>query len=231
MAGRPTTMTGNSRRRGGATALLAALALAAFAPAPASAAAAPAAAPAAFGLSAIGSTGSIHLRGAPGRVLHGAVRVRNLSGRPIVVILQPAAIANAANGNAAFLTTPISGAGRWLQLSAGRVPLAPHAARVITYTVSIPAGTTGASDYAGIVAVNAADLITPAIRRQSNGRSVTVYRVSRQALPLTIRLPGPLTRSLSLTSVRLTVASSPPHATRARTDRVVVHRLDGTPPG
>jgi hypothetical protein len=205
MAGRPTTMTGSSRRRGGAKALLTALALAAFAAAPASAAA-PSSAQPAFGLSAIGSAGSIHLRGTPGRVLHGAVRVRNLSRHPITVILQRANLANAGNGNANFVTTGVSGSGGWLQLSAGRVTLAPRASRVIAYTVSIPAGTTGASHYAGIVAVNAADLITPAIRRHSHGRAVTLYRVSRQALPLTIRLPGPLTRSLSLTSLRLTVA-------------------------
>lgn len=185
---------------------MAALALAAFAAAPASAAAPSAAAQPVFGLSAVGSTGSIHLRGTPGRVLHGAVRVRNLSRRPIVVILQRANLANAGNGNAEFLTTPISGTGGWLRLSAGRVSLAPRASRMLAYTVSIPAGTTGASHYAGIVAVNAADLITPAIRRKSKARTVTVYRVSRQALPLTIRLPGPLTRSLSLTSLRLTVA-------------------------
>jgi hypothetical protein len=189
---------------------LAALALAAFAAAPASAAAPSAAAGAplatVFGLSAVGSVGSIHLRGTPGRVLHGAVRVRNLSRRPIVVILQRANLANAGNGNAEFLTTGISGTGGWLRLSAGKVSLAPLASRVIAYTVSIPAGTTGASHYAGIVAVNAADLITPATRRKSKAHTVTVYRVSRQALPLTIRLPGPLTRSLSLTSLKLTVA-------------------------
>ena len=88
--------------------------------------------------------------------------------------------------------------------------------------MSIPAGTTGASHYAGIVAVNAADLITPAIRRKSKRPAFTFYRVSRQALPLTVHLPGRLTHSLSLISVKLSVANrrrGPRARAAARRDR------------
>jgi hypothetical protein len=207
MANRPTPMMISLRPRGGAKAFVAALALAVFAAAPALAAGA-SPAPATFGLTAVGSLGAIHLRGAPGRVLHGAVSVRNLSRHPVTVILQRAAIANASNGNANFLTTGVSGPGLWLSLSAGRVRVAPHSSRQVAYTVSIPLGITGASHYAGIVALDAADLRTPAIRRRSKSTGVTIYRISRQALPITIRLPGPLTRGLSLQSVKLSVASS-----------------------
>jgi hypothetical protein len=113
------------------------------------------------------------------------------------------------SGNANFLTTGISGPGQWLALSAGRVRVAPHSSRQVAYTVSIPRGITGAH-YAGIVALNAADLRTPAIRRRSKSKStgVTIYRISRQALPITIRIPGPLTRSLALRSVNLSVGSA-----------------------
>jgi hypothetical protein len=207
MANRPTMMMISSRPHGGAKALVAALALAVFAAAPAFAAAA-SPAQATFGLTAVGSPGSIHLRGVPGRVLHGAVNVRNLSRHPITVILQRAEIANASNGNANFLTTGVAGPGLWLSLSAGRVRIAPHSSRQVAYTVSIPLGTTGASHYAGIVALNAADLRTPAIRRRSKSTGVTIYRISRQALPITIRIPGPLSRGLSLQSVKLSVGSS-----------------------
>jgi hypothetical protein len=217
-------MMSNSRLHAGAKALVAGLALAALAAAPASAAvsaptpaalaAAPASAavsaptPAAFGMTAVGSPGSIHLRGTAGRVLHGAVLLRNVSGHPVTVVLQRADIANASNGNANFVTTTISGSGVWLSLSAGHVRLAARSSRRVTYTVSIPAGVTGGSHYAGIVAFNAADLARPAIRGRSKGTSFTIYRISRQALALTIRLPGPLTRSLSLSSVKLSVGSS-----------------------
>src|ERR1700685_2602288 len=135
MADRPTMMMISSRPHGGAKAFAAALALAVFAAPRAFAAQVPA--PATFGLTAVGSPGSIQLRGAPGRVLHGAVRVRNLSRHPITVILQRAEIANASNGNADFLTSGVSGPGLWLTLSAGRVRVAPHASRQVAYTVRI----------------------------------------------------------------------------------------------
>ena len=88
------------------------------------------------------------------------------------------------------MTARPSGTGLWLRLSAGRLLLLPHASRRVAYTVSIPAGATGGSHYAGIVAINAADLVAPAVRGKSKGRAFTFYRVSRQAVPLTVRLPG-----------------------------------------
>jgi hypothetical protein len=207
MADRPNMMMINSPLHAGAKALVATLALAAIAAAPASAAVS-SPMPTAFGLTAVGSLGSIHLRGTAGRVLHGAVLLRNLSGQPITVVLQRSDITNAANGNATFDTTKITGSGGWLRLSAGRVSVPPHASRRVAYTVSVPAGATGGSHYAGIVAFNAANLARPAVRGKSNATSFRIFRISREALPLTIRVPGPLTRSLSLTSVKLSAGSS-----------------------
>jgi hypothetical protein len=193
-----------SRRHGGAKALLASLALAAFAAAPASAAA-PTLPPGGFALSAVGTIGPVVLHGAAGRVLRGTVSVRNLSRHSITVILQRADIENSSNGGADFVTARLYHAGRWLHLSVATVHLAPHAKRQVAYTVSIPALATGASHYAGIVAINAADLITPAVRGRSHGRAFAFYRIDRQALPLTIHLPGPLFRRLALRSVTLNV--------------------------
>jgi hypothetical protein len=207
MADRPNMMMINSPRHAGAKALVATLALAAIAGAPASAAVS-SPMPTAFGLTAVGSLGSIHLRGTDGGVLHGAVLLRNLSGQPITVVLQRSDITNASNGNATFDTTKITGSGGWLRLSAGRISIPPHASRRVAYTVSVPAGATGGSHYAGIVAFSAANLARPAVRGKSNATSFRIFRISREALPLTIRVPGPLTRSLSLTSVKLSAGSS-----------------------
>ncbi len=186
MAKRPTMMMTTSRLRAGAMALLAALALAALAAAPAFAAA-PVVQPTVFALSTVGTPGAMLLDGASGRVLHGAISVLNLSGHSISVILQPADIQNANNGNAEYVTTRLAGAGRWLRLSARTVGLAAHAVRQVAFTVSIPPKTTGASHYAGIVAINAADLSTAAAKRKAHGGAFTFYRINRQALPLTIR--------------------------------------------
>lgn len=147
----------------------------------------------------------MRLHGSPGQILRGAVRVRDLSGHPVTVILQPADIQNASNGNADYVTTQLSETGRWLHLAALTVRLAAHAARLVTFTVTIPAGATGASHYAGIVAINAAELATAAAHTPTKGQTFSFYRIDRQALPLTIRLPGPLTRSLALRSAEFIV--------------------------
>lgn len=199
----PRAMT-TSRLRAGAVALLAALALAATAAAPASAMAIPSPKPT-FALSAFGTAGAQLLHGSPGRVLRGAVRVRNVSGHAVTVILQPADIQNASNGNADYVTTPLSQAGRWLRIAATTIRLEAHASRQVAFTVSVPARASGASHYLGIVAVDAADLATAAAHRTVKGKSFTFYRINRQVLPLTIRLPGQLSRSLALRSTKIVV--------------------------
>jgi hypothetical protein len=205
MGARPNMMMISARVHAGAKALPALLVLAAIAAAPASAAV-PSPTPVAFALSPAGTTSSISLHGKRGRVLEGAVLVRNVSRHPITVILQRADIRNASNGNADYVTTRLSATGRWLHLSAGRVRLGPLASRRVAYSVRVPPTAAGGSHYAGIVAVNAADFSSAAARGNAKGRKFTFYRISRQAVPLTIHLPGRLSRRLSLRSVKLVVA-------------------------
>jgi hypothetical protein len=204
MASLPITIS-NIHGRSGAMALLATLALAATAAAPASAAALPSSKPPAFALSAGGGAFALQLRGIPLDVLSGSVGVRNMSGHPVTVMLQAADIRNSANGNADYATTGLSQAGRWLHLDAATVRLAAHATREVAFTVSIPAGTTGGSHYAGIVAIDAADLAPAAAQTGAKGAGFAFRRINRQAVPITIRMPGPLTRSVTLRSVKLIV--------------------------
>jgi hypothetical protein len=206
MAKRPIMLMISARLHAAATALPAALALAAFAAAPAWAATPPPPPAVAFALAPVGATSSISLHGTRGRALHGAVLVRNVSRHPITVILQRADIRNASNGNADYVTTRLTGTGRWFRLSAGRVRLAPHASRRVAYRVSVPRAAAGGSHYGGIVAINAADFAAAAAHGKAKGRKFTFYRISRQALPVTIHLPGRLSRSLALRSVKLVVA-------------------------
>lgn len=187
-------------------ALVATLMLAATAASSASAAALPSPEPVAFALSPVATTGALRLRGAPGQVLHGAVLVRNTSGRPVTVLLQAADIQNASNGNADYVTSHLSQTGRWLRLATRRVRLAPHASREVAFTVSIPAHAGGASHYAGIVATNAAELAVAAVHKTTRRRSFTFYRIDREALPITIRLPGAVSRRLVLRAARIVVA-------------------------
>jgi hypothetical protein len=151
------------------------------------------------------STDARVLAGEPGQVLHGAVLVRNLTGHPVAVRLQAADIRNATNGNADFVSTPLSGAGRWLHITVSTLRLLARATGRVTYTVSVPPTATGASHYAGIVAVDVADLARGPAPRKAKRTSFTFKRINRQALPLTVRLPGPLSHRLVLRSVKLSV--------------------------
>ncbi|MDX6690312.1 MAG: hypothetical protein QOG15_1769 [Solirubrobacteraceae bacterium] len=206
MTRRPGSTKPDSPPHAGATVLLAALALAAIAAAPAPAAAAAPPKSATFVLAPGGTGGAPHVRSTPGSGVRGSVLVRNVAPRTITVRLQPSDIRNATNGNADYVTTRLSGDGRWLHLAATTVRLAPHAVRRVAYKVNIPARARGASHYAGIVAVDAADLAAANRRRKTaKNKGFSFARINRQALPLTIRLPGPLTRSLKLRSVKLVV--------------------------
>ena len=183
--------------------MAAASALVAPAAGPAAAVAVAAPMPTAFALSAGGDRSAVLLRGAPGRTLRGSTRVRNLTRKPVTVALRPADITTAANGNADYRTSGLKGSGRWLRLAATTVRLAPRQTRSVAFTVRVPARSARTSNYAGIVAINAAELS----RARSGGtrKGFTFKRVNRQALPLTIRLPGALKRDLGLGPVKIDV--------------------------
>ncbi len=160
-------------------------------------------------LSGNGGEGAILLNGTPGHILHGSVSVQNLSDQSITVVLWTADIRTASNGNADYATTQLEGAGRWLTLSSNRVRLAPAARTQVPFVVSVPAEATSASHYAGIVAVNQAELVAASARTAPGGANTaagTISRVLRMALPITIRLPGALTRALTLRTVAISVA-------------------------
>ncbi len=129
-----------------AAAILAALlglALTAISAPGASAASAPSSRAAAVSLSAVGAGGGLLLEGSPGSVLGGAVRVQNLSGEPVTVVLQAADIRTAANGNADYVTRGLSQAVRWVSLGSSAVDLAPHEQREVQFTLTVPARESG----------------------------------------------------------------------------------------
>jgi hypothetical protein len=204
MVDRPRAMMTISHHAG-ALALLASLALAATAAAPASAAAPPSAKPAAFALLPVGTTGALSLRAIPGHAIRGAVLVHNVSRQPVTVRLQSADIQNATNGNADYATTRPSKTGRWVDVAATTVHVAPGATRRVAFTVNVPARTRSGSHYAGIVAIDAKDLARAPTHKKGRKRTFAFHHINRQALPVTIRLPGLLSRRLALRSVKIGV--------------------------
>ena len=193
-----------TRRRRGAVALLAGLACTALAVPPA-AAAPTKGAQASYAITAVGKTGALLLRGTPGEVERGAVLVRNTSRRRVTVQLRAADIGNASNGNADYRTSRVTGAGRWLRLATRTVHLAPRASRRVSFTVRIPRSAAAGSHYAGIVGTDARE-VAVAARKPAKGKRFAFNRVTRQALPVTVRLPGRLWRELDVRSVRIDTA-------------------------
>ena len=195
-----------SHPRAGALAVMVASALAASAAAPTSATADAPPTPAAFALTAVGVSGAMMLHGTAGQVLHGAVRVRDVSRQTITVILQPADIKNAGNGNADYVTSRAL-AYRPLAASRGR-HRRPSASRLTADRVHRQHSRRHERRIA-LRRDRRDQRRGPRARRTrkgAKGTSFTFYRINRQALPLTIRLPGPLTRSLALRSAMLIVA-------------------------
>jgi hypothetical protein len=203
----PSMRTAKTRIYAGAQALLATLIVAAVAPA--LAAAQPAKAPAgpSFALSSPNG-GGVRIAATPGKSRTGTVVVRNRTTRPVTVLLQPADVRTGGNGNADYVTARPSATGKWLSLAATEVRLKPGAWRRVAFTVRVPAGASGASHYAGIVAVDAAEVAKAKAAKKAKGGKFTIARINRQALPITVRLPGTLSRSLSLTSANIAVASA-----------------------
>lgn len=195
------------RVHAGTVVLIAMLALAATAAAPARAAAEEG--QATFALHAADETGRVQLSGRAGSVLTSAVNVRNLTGHPISVVLQTAGIETASNGNANFVTRALTPAGRWLTLQSNLVRLAPFATTRIPFTVSVPRGTRGAYHFAGVVAFNEAELAstaTPAARQSDETAAGTIRHLNREAVPVIVRLPGPVSRALALHTLAISVS-------------------------
>jgi hypothetical protein len=182
-------------------ALSAALALAAIAAAPAQAVAAvtPTVTP-------IGSRALV-LTSAPGRTALGDVAVSNPGGRAMLVRLEAADLVSGAAGGPDFQTRNPSRAGRWLAIPA-RVRVPAHRVVRVPFRLSIPSGAAGGAHYAGIVATDAGaatPVKKPASRRPAR-RTVTISRVVRSAVPVTVNLPGPRIPALQLTGVKLAIA-------------------------
>lgn len=156
-----------------------------------------------FSLTSTSATGKVVLRAGAGSSVRGAVAVRNVTRRPVTVSLRPADIANAANGNADYVTGPLRRTGRWLRLDATSVSLAPGEMRRVGFTVSVPAGMRG-DKYAGIVAVDAAELKSASSKRARRS-GFSFSRINRQAMAVTVRLAGERARKLKLGSVKLKV--------------------------
>lgn len=126
----------------------------------------------------------------PGSVLTGAVRVRNTSRQARTVRLSTADIGTAQLGGAVYGDGAGRRIGGWLSLQSGTVKVPPHGNRIVRFRVRVPAGATSGVHYAGITAVDAADLRSARTAAKGGSKSIVFHRIERMALPIRLQVPG-----------------------------------------
>lgn len=203
-------------------------------PGAARASAPPAKAPVATGftVTAVGQDGFYRYAARPGTAVAGRVRVRNLRGRAITVVLSPADAITASTGGVSFPAARVRGAaGSWFTLSRTKVHLAAGASALVGFRATIPAGAGPGEHYAGIVAVDQAEAATAAA--PSHRRGVSIHHLTRLALPVKVTVPGALVHHVSLkgmtfgvdaagSKLRLALANDGTIITRGTTIRLAV---------
>jgi len=140
----------------------------------------------------------------PGQTVSGAVRLRSRTGKPQIVRLQALDLVTARTGGIEFASGRPNATGAWLKLGRHDVALPARATRIIRFTARVPANALPGQHYAGIVAINRAEL------RRANAPAdkagVELRSVTRIALPVLFRLPGAASRSVA--ARRLAFASN-----------------------
>jgi hypothetical protein len=130
----------------------------------------------------------------PGQTVSGAVRLHSRTGKPQTVRLQALDLVTARTGGVEFASGRPHATGAWLKLQRRDVALPARATRIIHFTARVPADAAPGQHYAGIVAINRAELRRAQAPAHKAG--VELRAVTRIALPVRFRLPGTAGRSV-----------------------------------
>lgn len=164
-----------------------------------------------FALSAVGFDSYFRYRVEPGRSQSGAVRLTNLSGRPLTVLLRAADVTTAATGGLQYGSAPPRGDAQWLTLDRSRVRLAAGGAQTVRFRLGVPASATPGDHFAGIVALNGRDV--RAARRRPTRGGLHLRFLPRLAIAVQATIPGGDTRELRAGNANVEVTPSATNAT------------------
>jgi hypothetical protein len=164
-----------------------------------------------FALSAAGFDSYFRYRVTPGGSETGTVRLTNLSGRPLTVLLRAADVTTAATGGLQYGSAPPGGDAQWLTLDRSRVPLAAGGAQSVGFRLRVPASATPGDHFAGIVALNGHDLRVA--RRRPTPRGLQLRFLPRLAIAVQATIPGGNTWELQAGNASLEVTPSATNAT------------------
>lgn len=161
-----------------------------------------AAAPAStFGLKALGAShGYFMLRGRPGEVLHGRVRVVNAGRATGAVLLQAADATTGQTTGVVYDTRSLHAAGTWVTLDRRRLSLPAGHSAVVGFAVHVAPDAAPGDHLGGIVAVPATG---PAPAPSGDAKHAFQVRVVEQSIvAVEVAVPGAASRQLALTGVR-----------------------------
>lgn len=154
------------------------------------------AAPVPFSFSAVGTPDYHRFGVRAGDDVRGTVRIVNRSGRTRVVRLQTLDLVTGDRGGIVFRSGRPSATGAWLRLDRRDVRLRPGASARVGYSAQVPARVATGEHYAGVVAIDRADL-RAAARRPSGRRGVVLRHITRLALPVRFTVGGPAERTMA----------------------------------
>jgi hypothetical protein len=141
-----------------------------------------------FALSAVGFDSYFRYRVEPGGERRGALRLANLTGRPLTLLLRPADVTTAATGGLQYASRPPGGDARWLALDRRRLRLAAGGAQTVGFRLQVPEGAGPGDHFAGIVALNARNV--RAAHRPPTRRGLQLRFLPRLAIAVQSTIPG-----------------------------------------
>lgn len=184
--------------------LIIAVACAAMIGAPAASAAVRAGSSVGYALTAVGFRSYFAFDTHPGHTVRGILRVTNLSPVARSIVLAPVDVSTAAAGGLQYGQGPPQKDGRWLTLARHSIRLSGYGTSNIPFTARVSHGARPGDHFVGIVAVDRRVLDQPV-----GGRGpIRLRLIPRLAMTVALRLPGPVTRKLTLGAVTIAVAPS-----------------------
>ncbi len=180
-----------------------------------------------FAVSAAGFDSYFRYRVKPGGSKIGTVRLANLSGRPLSVLLRSADVTTAATGGLQYGSAPPGGDAQWLTLDQSRVRLAAGGAQTVRFRLLVPASATPGDHFAGIVALNGHDLRVA--HRRPTPRGLHLRFLPRLAIAVQTTIPGGNTWELQAGHASIEVTPSATNATLQlrNTGNRLVHATSG----
>jgi hypothetical protein len=161
--------------------------------------------PSGITMQAVGQPSYFTLSARPGSVVTGRVLLTNLSDEPQLVRLAAVDVGVAETGGLSYGTGRPLGIGHWVHPAATAVPLAAHRHRTVAFRVAVPKRAIGGDHYAALTAA-----ATPrSVQTRAGRRTINLRFLTRMAIAVQVRLPGPRVPGLQVGSAGVRVTGVP----------------------